>query len=60
MLLIVLLGVFLMPTSTFACGDHSGKNSCRNLKKTRLLQQGFHSKKQKTQRLQRKMWTRHV
>lgn len=28
MLLIVLLGVFLMPTSTFACGDHSGKNSC--------------------------------
>ncbi|MFT5254637.1 MAG: hypothetical protein ACI87N_003714 [Flavobacteriales bacterium] len=27
-LLIVLLGVFLMPTSTFACGDHSGKNSC--------------------------------
>ncbi|MFQ3173537.1 MAG: hypothetical protein ACI9WT_001385 [Flavobacterium sp.] len=28
MLLIVLLGVFLMPTSTFACGDHSEKNSC--------------------------------
>jgi hypothetical protein len=28
MLLIVLLGVFLMPASAFACGDHSGKNSC--------------------------------
>ena len=28
MLFIVLLGVFLMPTSTFACGSHSEKNSC--------------------------------
>jgi hypothetical protein len=28
MLLIVLLGIFLMPTSTFACGDNSAKNSC--------------------------------
>jgi hypothetical protein len=27
-LLIVLLGVFLMPTSAFACGDHSNKKSC--------------------------------
>jgi hypothetical protein len=27
-LLIVLLGVFLMPTATFACGDHSVKKTC--------------------------------
>ena len=26
--LIVLLGIFLMPTATFACGNHSEKNSC--------------------------------
>jgi hypothetical protein len=30
MLLIVLLGVFLMPASAFACGNHSEKNSCTN------------------------------
>lgn len=28
LLLIVLLGIFLMPISTFACGDHSEKKSC--------------------------------
>ncbi len=27
-LVIVLLGFFLMPTVTFACGGHSEKNSC--------------------------------
>lgn len=27
-LLIVLLGIFLMPTSAFACGDNSAKKSC--------------------------------
>lgn len=28
LLLIVLLGFLLMPTITFACGDHSQKDSC--------------------------------
>ncbi|MBC7845278.1 MAG: hypothetical protein H7Y10_02155 [Flavobacterium sp.] len=27
-LVLVILGFFLMPTATFACGSHSGKNSC--------------------------------
>ena len=28
-ILIVLLGFFLMPSITFACGSHSGKDSCK-------------------------------
>lgn len=27
-LVIVIFGLFLMPTATFACGSHSNKNSC--------------------------------
>lgn len=49
LLALVLLGFLLMPTATFACGDHSGKNSCSketsaNMEKMDCCKNGDHSK----------------
>lgn len=49
LLALVLLGFFLMPTAIFACGGHSGKNSCSketsaNMGKMDCCQKDGHSK----------------
>jgi hypothetical protein len=51
-LVIVILGFFLMPTVTFACGSHSEKNSCNketsaNTEKMDCCKNDNHSKNKK-------------
>lgn len=51
-ILLVILGLFLEPTVTFACGSHSGKDSCNketaaNSEKMDCCQKNSHSKNKK-------------
>lgn len=54
LLALVLLGFFLMPMATYACGKHSGKNSCSketsaNSKKMDCCKKDAHSKNKSIQ-----------
>lgn len=53
-IVLVLLGFLLMPTTTFACGSHSGKNSCNketssNSEKMNCCKKDSHSKNKKSE-----------